>query len=106
MPSMLDVPTRRCADRKVPTSGAFLLRPRATARTVATRCGRTGAGIEEWSGPDPLSAADTEVVTEVAWDTPFEGTSVAFVGTAEEVPFRVYLLEEPARVVLEVADPT
>jgi hypothetical protein len=66
----------------------------------------TDTGIEEWSGPDPLSVADTEVVTEVAWDATFEGTSVAFVGTTDEVPFRVYLIEDPARVVLEVADPS
>ncbi len=62
-------------------------------------------GVEEYSGPDRLSAGDTEVVTEVVWDSTFEGTSVAFAGVAEETPFRVYLLEDPARVVLEVADP-
>jgi hypothetical protein len=61
-------------------------------------------GVEEWSGPDPLSVGDTEVVTEVAWDATFEGQSVAFIGTTAQVPFRVYLLEGPARVVVEVAD--
>jgi hypothetical protein len=39
------------------------------------------------------------------WDTTFEGTSVAFVGTTEETPFRVYLLEDPTRVVLDVVHP-
>ncbi len=62
-------------------------------------------GVEEYSGPDRLSSGDTEVVTEVVWDSTFEGTSVAFAGVTEETPFRVYLLEDPARVVLEVADP-
>ena len=62
-------------------------------------------GVEEYPGPDRLSAGDTEVVTEVVWDSTFEGTSVAFAGVTEETPFRVYLLEDPARVVLEVADP-
>ena len=61
-------------------------------------------GVEEWAGPDPLRGTDTEVVTEVVWDGTFEGSSVAFVGTAGRTPFRVYLLEGPARVVLEVAD--
>lgn len=61
-------------------------------------------GVEEWSGPDPLRAGDTETVTEVVFDGTFEGATVAFVGTAARAPFRVYLLEEPARVVLEVAD--
>jgi hypothetical protein len=61
-------------------------------------------GAEEWSGANPLSVADTETVTEVAFDSTFEGQTVAFVGTTAEVPFRVYLLEGPTRVVLEVAD--
>jgi len=61
-------------------------------------------GVEEWSGPDPLPGNGTQTVTEVAWDATFEGTSVAFVGTTGEAPFRVYALEGPTRVVIEVAD--
>ncbi|MGY1740796.1 MULTISPECIES: AMIN-like domain-containing (lipo)protein [unclassified Blastococcus] len=63
-------------------------------------------GVEEFSGPDPLPGSGTAVVTEVAFDATFEGTTVAFVGTTARSPFRVYLLEGPARVVVEVADPT
>jgi hypothetical protein len=63
-------------------------------------------GVAEYAGPDPLSAADTEVVTEVAFDATFEGTTVAFVGAKEQTPFRVYLLADPVRVVVEVADPS
>jgi hypothetical protein len=63
-------------------------------------------GVEEWSGPDPLPGQGTEVVTEVVWDATFEGTSVAFVGTTARAPFRVQLLEQPTRVVLEVAHPS
>lgn len=61
-------------------------------------------GVEEYSASGPLSAADTEIVTEVVFDATFEGTTVSFVGTKGQVPFRVYLLEGPTRVVLEVAD--
>jgi hypothetical protein len=61
-------------------------------------------GVDEWSGANPLSVADTETVTEVAWDATFEGQSVAFIGTTAQTPFRVYLLEDPVRVVVEVAD--
>jgi hypothetical protein len=63
-------------------------------------------GIAEYSGPDPLSVADTEVVTEVAFDATFEGTTVAFIGTTSMTPFRVYRLADPGRVVVEVADPS
>ena len=61
-------------------------------------------GVEEYSGPDPLSGGGTQVVTEVHFDGTYEGTTVAFVGTATEAPFRVYLLQNPTRVVLEVVD--
>ena len=61
-------------------------------------------GVEEWAGPDPLPGNGTQTVTEIAWDATFEGTSVAFVGTTGEAPFRVYALEDPTRVVVEVAD--
>ena len=60
-------------------------------------------GVEEFSGS--ASAGDAEVVTEVVYDSTFEGTSVAFIGTTAETPFRVYLLDGPTRVVVEVADP-
>ncbi len=60
-------------------------------------------GVEEYSAAAPLSAPDTGAVTEVVFDTTYEGTTVAFVGTTTRAPFRVYLLEAPTRVVLEVA---
>jgi hypothetical protein len=63
-------------------------------------------GVAEWSGPDPLSISETQTVTEVAWDATFEGQSVAFIGTRTEAPFRVFLLEDPVRVVVEVVDAT
>jgi len=63
-------------------------------------------GVEEWSGPDPLTSGSTEVVTELVFDATFEGTTVSFVGVAAEVPFRVYPLADPPRVVLEVTDPS
>ena len=61
-------------------------------------------GVDEWAGPNPLPGNGTRTVTEVAWDATFEGASVAFVGTTGEAPFRVYALEDPTRVVVEVGD--
>ena len=60
-------------------------------------------GVEEYSADAPLSAPDTETVTEVVFDATYEGTTVAFVGTQRQLPFRVYLLDAPTRLVLEVA---
>ncbi|MBM7806210.1 hypothetical protein JOD57_002047 [Geodermatophilus bullaregiensis] len=62
-------------------------------------------GVEEYAGPDPLPGQGTATVTEVAFDATFEGTTVAFVGTRAQAPFRVYPLEDPSRIVVEVADP-
>ena len=61
-------------------------------------------GVEEYAGPDPLPGQGTATVTEVVFDATFEGTTVAFVGTRAEAPFRVYALQDPVRVVVEVAD--
>lgn len=63
-------------------------------------------GVPEYSAHGPLTAAGTQAVTEVHYDATFEGTAEAFVGTKSKAPFRVYLLQNPTRVVLEVAHPS
>jgi hypothetical protein len=63
-------------------------------------------GVTEYSADKPLTAAGTHSVTEVVFDATFEGTTVAFVGTKARTPFRAYLLQNPTRVVVEVADPS
>ncbi|MGY2083655.1 AMIN-like domain-containing (lipo)protein [Blastococcus sp. SYSU DS0539] len=59
-------------------------------------------GVEEYSGPDPLTAPDTGAVTEVLFEATYEGVTTAFIGTGDRTPFRVHLLEDPARVVVDV----
>ncbi|MBW8767342.1 MAG: hypothetical protein JF630_14330 [Geodermatophilales bacterium] len=60
-------------------------------------------GVAEYYGAEPLSAPGTKTVTEVVFDGTFEGTAVAFVGTSRKEPFRVYMLQDPSRVVIDVA---
>ena len=95
----VDAPASQGSGAAVPVAGEAVLQVTVTGTGYPM-----DTGVEEWAGPDPLRGTDTEVVTEVVWDGTFEGSSVAFVGTTARAPFRVYLLEEPARVVLEVAD--
>ena len=64
----------------------------------------TETGIPEYDGSTPLPGHDTDVVTEVVWDSTFEGTSVAFIGTTARAPFRVYALAQPTRIVVDVVD--
>jgi hypothetical protein len=54
------------------------------------------------AGPVPVTG--TDVVQGVVYDATFEGTSVAWIGTSERTPFRVYTLTGPSRLVVEVAD--
>jgi hypothetical protein len=60
-------------------------------------------GAEELAS-GPAAVSGTEVVRSVVYDTTFEGTSVAWLGTSTRAPFRVYALTGPTRLVVEVAD--
>jgi hypothetical protein len=51
-----------------------------------------------------VTLSGTHVVQGLFYDASFEGTSVAWLGTSERTPFRVYALTGPSRVVVEVAD--
>ena len=52
----------------------------------------------------PVSVSGTESVQGVVYGATYEGSSVAWIGTGAATPFRVYALESPTRVVVEVAD--
>jgi hypothetical protein len=60
-------------------------------------------GVTEYAGRGPLTAAGTHAVTEVVFGGTYEGTTSAFVGAAARTPFRVYRLDSPSRIVVEVA---
>lgn len=63
---------------------------------------------DAYAGPATIQVAGTGVITEVLDESIFEGYQQAFIGvdSSEELPFRVYLLEDPTRVVVEVAQPS
>jgi hypothetical protein len=96
----VDDPTSQGSGDPVDVEGAEALQVKLTGTGYPF-----DTGEEEWAGPNPLAGHGTETVTEVVWDATFEGQSVAFVGTTARAPFRVFLLEDPVRVVLEVVDP-
>jgi hypothetical protein len=92
----VDSATSQGSGHEVPVHGHAILQATITGVGYPTE-----TGIEEYDG-HPLPGHDDGVVTEVVWDTTFEGTTVAFIGTSGQNPFRVYLLEDPARVVVDV----
>lgn len=59
-------------------------------------------GIAEYAGPRRF-APDLAAVEEVQVGGVFEGYFEAFLGTPDERPFRVFRLEDPQRVVVDVA---
>ena len=58
-------------------------------------------GVEE-QPTEPAVPPGVEVVRDVVVSSVFEGVFEAFVGTSREAPFRVFRLEDPARVVVDV----
>ncbi|ROS73557.1 hypothetical protein [Cellulomonas sp. PhB143] len=58
--------------------------------------------VPEYSGPNPVRTAATDEIEEVVYGGVFEGRTSAFLGVDEKAPFRVYALEDPARVVVDV----
>ncbi|MFD7311365.1 hypothetical protein [Promicromonospora sp. NPDC059942] len=62
----------------------------------------TDSGVEEFSG-DRIEPADTDSIEEIVYRYWFEGYTTAFIGVDDaERPFRVFLLEDPMRVVVDV----
>jgi hypothetical protein len=52
-----------------------------------------------------VAVGDLATVTGVFYDGTFEGQSLAYVGLGAQAPFRVYALDGPPRVVVEVVTP-
>ena len=61
-------------------------------------------GVDFYGGPRRLDGDDLAVVTEVAVGSTFEGVDDHVVGTTGRAPFRVFSLEDPPRVVVDVVD--
>jgi hypothetical protein len=62
-------------------------------------------GAPDYEGPATIVPAPGGAIREVEFGTVFEGTLDIFVGVESEEPFRVFLLESPTRIVLDVQHP-
>ncbi len=76
----------------------------ATLQVVIENIGTPGDTGVPYPGPGDrrFSPRDTEVVEEVVLDAVFEGYFTAFIGTTAELAFRVFKLDDPARLVVDV----
>lgn len=61
-------------------------------------------GAPPYAGPDVIVAPPGGAIREVVLDSIFEGTMQVVVGVSAETPFRVFLLEDPTRVILDVQE--
>lgn len=81
----------------VPVDGDAILRV-----SLSGTANPMDSGVEEFPG-DRTVPADTESVNEIVYRYWFEGYTTAFLGIDEgKRPFRVFLLENPTRVVVDV----
>ncbi|MDP8929335.1 MAG: hypothetical protein M3O70_12385 [Actinomycetota bacterium] len=58
-----------------------------------------------YDGPRRIRPSDTRAIREIVNDHVYEGQHVFFVGTVRELPFRVFRLEGPQRVVVDIQHP-
>ena len=94
----VDAPSSQGSGAEVAVPGSSFLQVTAQGTSYPYESGAT----ELPPGPVPVSG--TGVVQGVVYDATFEGTSVAWIGTSDRTPFRVYALTGPSRLVVEVAD--
>jgi hypothetical protein len=65
----------------------------------------TETGAKEYVGPMRFQPASAGVIEEVVYGSIFEGQVDVYVGLSSKQPFRVFLLESPTRVVIDIYHP-
>jgi hypothetical protein len=65
----------------------------------------TEPGAKPYIGPQRFSPASAGVVKEVVYGDVFEGQAEVYIGLASKQPFRVFLLENPTRIVIDIYQP-
>jgi hypothetical protein len=65
----------------------------------------TEPGALPYEGPTRITPTGSEGIKDVVFGSLFEGTQEIFVGVASKEPFRVFLLENPTRIVIDVQHP-
>ena len=92
----VDEPTQQGSGDPVEVQGEAVL-----AVTITGTGYPFDTGVDEVAG-DPVLPSGLQVVQDVVLGAVFEGQYEAFVGTSARAPFRVFRLDDPARVVVDV----
>ncbi len=65
----------------------------------------TEPGAKPYIGPQRFSPASAGIVKEVVYGDVFEGQAEVYIGLGSKQPFRVFLLENPTRIVIDIYQP-
>lgn len=96
----VDTPTGQASGEVVDLDGEASL-----VLTIQGMLLPTEPGAAPYTGPRTITPSSGGVIREVVYGSLFEGSLEIFVGVASEEPFRVYLLANPTRLVLDVQHP-
>jgi hypothetical protein len=96
----VDVPRAEGSGSVVTLAGAVYLQTTVKGVTYPTE-----VGAKEYMGPQRFSPASAGVVNEVVYGDVFEGQAEVYIGLSSKQPFRVFLLEDPTRIVIDIYHP-
>ena len=65
----------------------------------------TEPGAKEYVGSRRFQPASAGVIQEVVYGDVFEGQAEVYIGVSSKQPFRVFLLEDPTRIVIDIYHP-
>lgn len=65
----------------------------------------TETGAQEYVGARRFHPASADVIAEVVYGDVFEGQAEVYIGLRSKQPFRVFLLEDPTRIVVDIYQP-
>lgn len=88
----------------IPVTGAAALQVVITGVGIPTDVTLPPGTTPYGAGPQILSPASTSVITGVFPGSTFEGQQLGVIGLQQQAPFRVYRLQDPTRLVVEIVD--
>jgi hypothetical protein len=96
----VDVPRAEGSGSVVTLAGTAYLQTTVKGVTYPTE-----VGAKPYIGLQRFSPASAGVVKEVVYGSVFEGQAEVYIGLASKQPFRVFLLENPTRIVIDIYQP-
>jgi hypothetical protein len=93
----VDVPRAEGSGSVVTLAGAVYLQTTVKGVTYPTE-----VGAKEYVGPQRFSPASAGGVKEVVYGDVFEGQAEIYIGLSSKQPFRVFLLANPTRIVIDI----